>query len=79
MVWKNFGFIGSFLYLLIQVCFLILFADEIADELVSRMEDSDSRGPLCLLFIIGFDSTHGTGMYIIQNPAYYKHQHYHYI
>lgn len=51
-VWKNFGFIGSFFYLLIQVCFLILFADEVADELVSRMEDSDSRGPLCLLVSI---------------------------
>lgn len=38
-VWKYFGFIGSFLYLLIQVCFLTIFADEWADNWVQKMED----------------------------------------
>nr|XP_027201507.1 serine incorporator 3-like isoform X1 [Dermatophagoides pteronyssinus] len=71
MVWKNFGFIGSFLYLLIQVCFLILFADEVADELVSRMEDSDSRGPLCLLVTISLANYILSAIGIILFYVYY--------
>ena len=70
-VWKNFGFIGSFLYLLIQVCFLILFADEVADELVSRMEDSDSRGPLCLLVTISLANYILSAIGIILFYVYY--------
>ncbi|XP_075586271.1 serine incorporator TMS1 isoform X3 [Dermatophagoides farinae] len=70
-VWKNFGFIGSFFYLLIQVCFLILFADEVADELVSRMEDSDSRGPLCLLVSISLANYILSAVGIILFYVYY--------
>ncbi|KAI7692464.1 hypothetical protein SSS_07615 [Sarcoptes scabiei] len=39
-IWQNFGFIGSFLFLMIQVCFLILFADDLAASW-NRMTSSD--------------------------------------
>lgn len=54
-VWKNFGLVGSFVYLLIQVCFLILFADAWADNWVDQMEKEPDRNcPFISLISVSF-------------------------
>lgn len=43
-VWKYFGLVGAFLFLLIQFFFIITFADDWAISWVSKMEEEDSNG-----------------------------------